>query len=253
MIHKKCRDCEAIFWANFDWQVTCPCCSNEIEKAFLPPQPQNTLPATTVTNPIYTKPVQTEWDGWIVDDKTKVENNRVYISTARGCGKSELMRQMLEERLKKGEEIFHFEKVPLPSIDNKKWEEECNELIVRYNEADIAAVANVVKEFREKMGIEPKIRVKKVIFDYPATIVYWYDNTKTVVKCREGEHFDMETGLAMAFCKKLLGDKYKSRFRKIIKGAVIKHTEPEKSSTDALNEALNNVLDDMDKDSGLLS
>lgn len=47
--------------------------------------------------------------------------------------------------------------------------------------------------------------IKKVIFHDPATIVYWQDGTKTVVKCGENEKFDPEKGLAMAISKKCLG------------------------------------------------
>lgn len=47
-------------------------------------------------------------------------------------------------------------------------------------------------------------RIKKVIFNCPATIVYWVDGTKTIVKC-DGEEFDPEKGLAMAIAKKFLG------------------------------------------------
>ena len=48
--------------------------------------------------------------------------------------------------------------------------------------------------------------IKKVIFNDPATIVLWSDNTKTVVKC-ENEEYDKEKGLAMAIAKKALGNK----------------------------------------------
>ena len=43
--------------------------------------------------------------------------------------------------------------------------------------------------------------IKKVIFNPPATIVYWYGGEKTVVKCSPYEIFDPEKGLAMAFVK----------------------------------------------------
>lgn len=49
-------------------------------------------------------------------------------------------------------------------------------------------------------------KIKNVIFNDPATIVFWDDGTKTVVKC-ESEEFDKEKGLAMAFMKKMLGNK----------------------------------------------
>ena len=58
------------------------------------------------------------------------------------------------------------------------------------------------------------IRVKKVIFNHPATIVFFEDGTKVVVKTKFGEVFDYEKGLAMAICKKALGDAYRSTFKK---------------------------------------
>lgn len=48
--------------------------------------------------------------------------------------------------------------------------------------------------------------VVDVIFNEPATIVLWSDGTKTVVKTQEGESYDPEKGMAMAFSKKLMGD-----------------------------------------------
>ena len=45
-----------------------------------------------------------------------------------------------------------------------------------------------------------------VIFNEPATIIYWADGTKTVVKAIYDE-FDPEKGLAMAIAKKALGNK----------------------------------------------
>ena len=49
--------------------------------------------------------------------------------------------------------------------------------------------------------------IKNVIFNYPATIVFWEDGTKTVVKCQDGDEFDPEKGLAMAIVKKAYGNK----------------------------------------------
>lgn len=49
--------------------------------------------------------------------------------------------------------------------------------------------------------------IKNVIFNDPATIVFWEDGTKTVVKCRDGDEFDPEKGLAMAIAKKAYGNK----------------------------------------------
>ena len=58
--------------------------------------------------------------------------------------------------------------------------------------------------------------IKNVIFNNPATIVYWKDGTKTVVKRQKGERWDKEKGLAMAIIKKAIGNKgnYNDIFRK---------------------------------------
>ena len=57
--------------------------------------------------------------------------------------------------------------------------------------------------------------ITNVIFNDPATIVFWSDGTKTVVKA-EGEPFDPEKGLAMVIAKKALGNKgnYYNEFKK---------------------------------------
>lgn len=60
------------------------------------------------------------------------------------------------------------------------------------------------------------MEIKNVIFNDPATIVFWADGSKTVVKCGEGEIFDPEKGLAMAIAKRVYGDKgrYYGTFKK---------------------------------------
>ena len=57
--------------------------------------------------------------------------------------------------------------------------------------------------------------IKKVIFNDPATIIFWYDGDKTVVKA-ENEPYDPEKGMAMAIAKKSLGNKgnYFNEFKK---------------------------------------
>lgn len=60
---------------------------------------------------------------------------------------------------------------------------------------------NICKEEKVKLN---KPEIKDVKFNGPATIVFWSDNTKTIVKC-EDEDFDKEKGLAMAISKKFLG------------------------------------------------
>lgn len=47
---------------------------------------------------------------------------------------------------------------------------------------------------------------KPPIFNDPATICYWNDGTKTVVKCQEGDTYSPEAGLALCYMKKILGN-----------------------------------------------
>ena len=47
--------------------------------------------------------------------------------------------------------------------------------------------------------------VEYIIFNPPATIVFWTDGTKTVVKCMEGQEFEKYAGFAMACMKKMFG------------------------------------------------
>lgn len=65
--------------------------------------------------------------------------------------------------------------------------------------------------------------VTKVIFNNPATVVFWSDGTKTVVKCSENDTFDPEIGLAMAICKKAFGNTgaYNNVFKRWVPGCNI--------------------------------
>lgn len=71
------------------------------------------------------------------------------------------------------------------------------------------------EEMMKKITINKPELIKDVIFNDPATIVFWNDGTKTVVKA-EDEDFDPEKGLAMAISKKFLGNKgnYYETFKK---------------------------------------
>lgn len=88
--------------------------------------------------------------------------------------------------------------------------------------ADIGTTINtintIVKEYAADWKIEEgnmkkveynamfkRAKIKNVIFNDPATIVFWSDGTKTVVKCGENDIYDPEKGLAMAVSKKYLG------------------------------------------------
>ena len=74
---------------------------------------------------------------------------------------------------------------------------------------------------------KPESKIKNVIFNDPATIVFWSDGTKTVVKCGENDIYDPEKGLAMAVAKKYLGtNKSHSNYMDEFKKWLPKEEEP---------------------------
>ena len=50
-----------------------------------------------------------------------------------------------------------------------------------------------------------EIYIERVMYNNPATIVFWNDGSKTVSKCAPGDNYSTEIGLAMCILKKLAG------------------------------------------------
>ena len=73
----------------------------------------------------------------------------------------------------------------------------------------------------DKITVYSKFAYKKIIFNAPATIIIWSDNSKTVVKCGENDIFDPEKGIALCFMKRALGNK-SGPFNKVLKNGLIK-------------------------------
>lgn len=70
-----------------------------------------------------------------------------------------------------------------------------------------AYCAQDIKNTKELFNLR-KNSIKNVIFNPPATIIFWSDGAKTVVKCQGDDSFDPEKGMAMAIAKRYLGNKY---------------------------------------------
>jgi len=80
-------------------------------------------------------------------------------------------------------------------------------------------ISDMTKHFLDshRNPVKPySVKIEKVKFSGPATIVFWADGSKTVVKCQEGDTFDPEKGLALCFMKKVLGNK-SGTFNKVLK------------------------------------
>lgn len=105
-----------------------------------------------------------------------------------------------------------------------------NDPRMNYNTGNIYVVVNgkayipetmeVRNGFREQMefgftvttdpryaAMNTMLAIKDVIHNPPATIVFWGDGSKTVVKCQDGEEYDPEKGLTMAFFKRMHDNK----------------------------------------------
>ena len=76
-----------------------------------------------------------------------------------------------------------------------------------YTENELTLTLENWVAFNKGCIIDRKEDIEKVIFNDPATIVYWKDGTKTVVKCQDGDVYDKEKGLAMCVTKKFFGNK----------------------------------------------
>lgn len=140
--------------------------------------------------------------------------------------------------------------------------EACNELLHRELNKQIAENIRLKRELRknddipsaypgstfgrihQERTVRPTFVIDKVIFNPPATIVFWKDGTKTVVKCKEGEEFSEWAGIALCLAKKLYGP----NFHKIFKTHC---SDPEKTVNDmsdseiakAARQAINGMHD----------
>lgn len=93
------------------------------------------------------------------------------------------------------------------------------------------------------LNYTPTLTIKDVIFNPPATIVFWMDGTKTVVKDQGEVFYDPEKGMAMAVAKKAFGNQgnYYNQFSKYL-DIYEKKQEAEFTSSHA-NTVLDNIIE----------
>lgn len=79
---------------------------------------------------------------------------------------------------------------------------------------------------RDGVVIIESAQIKNVIIAEPYTTILWSDNTKTQVKCMDGDRFDPEHGFAMCVLKKIYEEPKKpNAYSKWLKGWVKKGVE----------------------------
>lgn len=120
---------------------------------------------------------------------------------------------------KDGEEIKIYDNVfngasPDTEARQKAWDEYGGLFMPR----EVSTITFNAKVDADAMAsiLDYRPQIENVIFNPPATIVFWSDNTKTVVKCQDGDEWDAEKGLAMAISKKYFYNKgrYNAEFQK---------------------------------------
>ena len=94
-----------------------------------------------------------------------------------------------------------------------------------------------------------RMNIKKVIFSNPATIVFWSDGSKTVVKSYLDD-YDPEKGLAMAIAKKALGNEgnYYNVFKKWLPNEDSSEEIRDRTCYEIAGERFNEILDRITKE-----
>lgn len=117
--------------------------------------------------------------------------------------------------------------------------------ILEARERERINYANILNRYNQQ-NTNDILQIEKVIFDGPATIVFWSDGDKTVVKCQEGDVFDAEKGLAMACSKKLFGNT--GRYFNEIKRFIPKELEEESELSGMMKKLIDHSLIKLTKD-----
>ena len=107
--------------------------------------------------------------------------------------------------------------------------------VEKYCDEDIKQVRNLY------YGLS--LSIKDVIFNPPATIVFWMDGTKTVVKDQGEVFYDPEKGMAMAVAKKAFGNQgnYYNQFAKYLN--IYEKKQENEFAKSYVNTVFNELID----------
>lgn len=114
----------------------------------------------------------------------------------------------------------------------------------RHNAERNDPLIKTVKTSEKEKSIVSTIdfRVKKIMHNGPATIVFWKDGTKTVVRLKEGDKYDQYAAFTAAVAKRLYGKTVKiseivDRYSKDLKKIDIPEAPPRELSVEELKAA----------------
>ena len=152
-------------------------------------------------------------DPFIMNNEDDILRPKYY--GARGCGKSAFRTEAMLNYIKNINQIINKGENTMPT---------------NYNEFFTTGRLYMANVFLPK--------IKKVIFNPPATIVLWDDKSKTVVKAQNGEPYDPEKGLAMCIVKKVYGNegRYFNNISKWVEKYWEKEAEKDKGEQAIIDE-----------------
>ena len=81
---------------------------------------------------------------------------------------------------------------------------------------------------------------KRIIRNGIATIVFWNDGTKTIVKCAEDDEPDYYMAFCAAYCKKVFGSN--SQLKRVIKNA--RNAKAEKKKDEKVFSSMSELVQD---------
>lgn len=89
--------------------------------------------------------------------------------------------------------------------ENKDMYTTISESLYKYshNSKDICLTG---KSAADNSVVKVTIGIEKVIYNNPATVIFWKDHTKTVVKCQGEDSYDPQKGFMLCILKKLMGN-----------------------------------------------
>lgn len=94
----------------------------------------------------------------------------------------------------------------LADDEDEELEDETSNVEDETNDCGDCGDCDLCDCYDEEDAEKEPLDFERIEFHDPATIVFWNDGTKTVVKTRHGDKFDKEKGLAMAIAKKVMGN-----------------------------------------------
>lgn len=97
--------------------------------------------------------------------------------------------------------------------DSETWDKMIKEIHDKENsdtQNTINSLRDGIRQFIEEKNDSPK----QVIFNSPATIVYWNDGTKSVAKLMGGDTYDPEIGLMVCYLDHFAPDNWKRMIKR---------------------------------------